>query len=132
MNTRLAPIPFQYDRPVFVKIPFDGHGKHWEQGSHFPWKELGVPTDKAQIMYVNGFFQHNEELEKDTLVGDGLEALDLEGLHALVDSINVKVKAKTPNHTQFTNKKCKKSKIIDKQRGLIRSWRRNFGNLETE
>lgn len=130
--TRLSPIPFQFDRPAFVKVPFDGGGKHWKQGAHFPWKEVGVSETKATILYNQGYIQHNSDLEAETLVGDGLEALGVEGLHGLVDSINKKVKAKTASAEEFKNKKCKKSQIPDKQRGLIRSWRRNFGRLETE
>lgn len=123
-------IPFQWDRPVFVKIQFDGHGKTWETQKHFPWKELGVDKDKVMNLYNIGYLYHNEELAANMKVGDGLEALDVDGLHALVDSINQKVKNRTDSKTEFDRKKCKKSKILDKQRGLIRSWRRSYGELE--
>ena len=58
--------------------------------------------------------------------------MNIEQLTAVVDSINEKVKAKTPNKTTFDRIKCKKSKILDKQRGLIRSWRRNYGQYEVD
>lgn len=125
-------IPFQYDRPVFVKIPFDAQGRKWQLQEHFPWKELSVDQGKAQVLYNNGFLYHNPELESKAKVGDGLDELDVESLSKLVDSINSKVKAKTNSQADYDRKKCKKSKILDKQRGLIRSWRRTHGQLEND
>lgn len=125
-------IPFQYDRPVFVKIPFDSKGRTWELQSHFPWKELSVDQDKAQLLYNRGFLYHNSDLEVKAKVGDGLDELDVESLGKLVDSINKKVKAKTNSQSDYDRKKCKKSRIADKQRGLIRSWRRTNGHLEND
>lgn len=123
-------MPLQIDQPLFVKVPFDGHGKEWKIQQHFPWKEMGVDYDKVKHLYGIRFLYHNDELAASIKVGDGLEVLDIDGLNSLVDSINKKVKAKTSNETEFNKKKCKKSKILDKQRGLIRSWRRNYGELE--
>lgn len=124
--------PFQYDRPVFVKIAFDSKGRKWNLQEHYPWKELSVDTRKAEVLYNNGFLYHNSELEDKAKVGDGLDSLDKESLAVLVKSINDKVKAKTSTEAEFTRKKCKSSKILDKQRGLIRSWRRTYGQLEND
>ena len=125
-------MPFQIDRPVFVKRPFQSLGRQLKKGEEFKWKEIGVSEDKALILYTQGFIHHNSEFEVKLKVGDGLEQLDVAGLHGLVDSINDKVKSKTPSEAEFQKKKCKKSKIVDKQRGLIRSWRRNYGHMETD
>ena len=124
-------MPFQLDRPVFVKHPFQSWGRVLQKGDEFKWKEIGVTEEKALILYKQGFIYHNPEFEVELKVGDGLEQLDIAGLHGLVDSINAKVKSKTPSEAEFQKKKCKKSKIVDKQRGLIRSWRRNYGHMET-
>ena len=124
-------MPFQLDRPVFVKYPFQSWGRVLQKGDEFKWKEIGVTEEKALILYKQGFIYHNSEFEVELKVGDGLEQLDVDGLHGLVDNINVKVKSKTKSDTEFQKKKCKKSKIVDKQRGLIRSWRRNYGHMET-
>jgi hypothetical protein len=124
-------MPFQLDRPVFVKYPFQSWGRVLQKGDEFKWKEIGVTEEKALILYKQGFIYHNPEFEVELQVGDGLEQLDVDGLHGLVDSINAKVKSKTKSDTEFQKKKCKKSKIVDKQRGLIRSWRRNYGHMET-
>jgi len=124
-------MPFQLDRPVFVKYPFQSWGRVLQKGDEFKWKEIGVTEEKALILYKQGFIYHNPEFEVELKVGDGLEQLDVDGLHGLVDNINVKVKSKTKSDTEFQKKKCKKSKIVDKQRGLIRSWRRNYGHMET-
>jgi hypothetical protein len=123
-------MPLQIDQPLFVKVPFDGSGRSWKIQEHFPWKEMGVDYERVKHLYAIRFLYHNEELAADMKVGDGLETLDLDGLTELVNSINKKVKAKTTSELEFNRKKCKKSKILDKQRGLIRSWRRNYGELE--
>jgi len=128
---RQEKMPFQLDRPVFVKRPFQSWGRQLKTGDEFKWKEIGVTEEKTLILYREGFIYHNSDFEIERRVGDGLEELDVSGLHGLVDSINAKVKSKTPSEADFHKKKCKKSKIVDKQRGLIRSWRRNYGHMET-
>ncbi len=124
-------MPFQLDRPVFVKRPFQSWGRQLKKGDEFKWKEIGVTEEKTLILYREGFIYHNSDFEVERRVGDGLEELDVAGLHGLVDSINDKVNSKTNSEADFHKKKCKKSKIVDKQRGLIRSWRRNYGHMET-
>ncbi len=119
-------MPFQFDRPVFVKVPFSARARDWERGEEFKWKELSLPDDAVQTLYINDFIYHNTDLEGTLQVGDGLEVLSIEGLHSLVDDYNKRIKAVTPHQTAFEQKKMKKSNIADKQRGLIRSWRRNF------
>tara|TARA_B100000768_G_C11187508_1_gene335759 strand:- start:217 stop:597 length:381 start_codon:yes stop_codon:yes gene_type:complete len=125
-------IPFQFDRPVFIKQEFSGGGRDWKRSEHYPWKELSLSSDVVQTLYNNNFLYHNSNLEVKAKVGDGLEVLDVASLAVLVDTINAKVKAKTNSHAEFTRKKCKKSKILEKQRGLLRSWRRNYGELEND
>ncbi len=122
----------QYDRPVFVKVPFTGGNREWKRQEHFPWKELSVDKNAVEALYNNDYLYHNGELEDKAKVGDGLEALDVEALTSVVNSINEKVKAKTTSQAEFDRKKCKKSKIVEKQRGLIRSWRRTYGQLEND
>ena len=122
----------QYDRPVFVKVPFTGGNREWKRQEHFPWKELSIDKNAVEALYNNDYLYHNGELEDKAKVGDGLEALDVEALTSVVNSINEKVKAKTTSQAEFDRKKCKKSKIVEKQRGLIRSWRRTYGQLEND
>jgi hypothetical protein len=125
-------MPFQYDRPVFVKVPFTGSKREWKRQEHFPWRELSIDKNAVEALYNNDYLYHNGELEDKAKVGDGLEALDVEALTSVVNSINEKVKAKTTSQAEFDRKKCKKSKIVEKQRGLIRSWRRTYGQLEND
>jgi hypothetical protein len=125
-------IPFQFDRPVFIKQEFSGGGRDWKRSEHYPWKELSLSSDVVQTLYNNNFLHHNSDLEVKAKVGDGLEVLDIQSLAILVDTINAKVKLKTTSQTEFNRKKCKKSKILEKQRGLLRSWRRNYGELEND
>lgn len=65
-------------------------------------------------------------------VGDGLDDMTVEQLHILVQNINQKVKAKTSSNSEYDRKRCRISKVKDKQAGLIRSWRRNYGQFEAE
>jgi hypothetical protein len=124
---------FQHNLPLFVKAPFTATGRQWKPGKHFPWLEMGMDLQKVQILFNQGFVHHNQEREKELKsVGDGLNELGIEELHTLVDSINKKVKEKTPNESEFKKKKCASSKIPDKQRGHIRRWRNLYGHMETD
>jgi len=127
---RQEDFPFQVDRPTFVRVPFTANGRQWAAGDHFPWKELSIDDNKVRILYNQRTLFHNSAKEVGMRVGDGLEALDIDGLNALVDSINEKVKAAVPTTREYDKKRCKKSRVLDKQRGMIRSWRRNYGELE--
>tara|TARA_R110001632_G_scaffold94747_3_gene200751 strand:+ start:480 stop:857 length:378 start_codon:yes stop_codon:yes gene_type:complete len=122
----------QYEIPLFVKVQFSGSGRVWKLQEHFPWKELSIDKGVVQQLYQNDYLYHNAALEVETKVGDGLEALNSEALLALVDKLNERVQAKTKTKTDFERQKCKKSKIDDKQRGLIRSWRRSYGHMEND
>lgn len=120
--------PFQYDRPVFIRIPFFTRQKQWNHGEHFPWKEMNMPEDKILTLYNHGFLVHSEEQTVKMQVGDGLEVLDAEGLKEIVEDYNKRVKAITKTEYELKRRRCPSSLIAEKQRGLIRSWRRN--NLE--
>ena len=128
--------PFQYDKPVFVRNP-NGllmSGKRYAKGDLVPWKERGLPLSNIERMYNEHHLHHNEDMEEAVKapVGDGLDEMSVEQLHILVKTINAKVKAKTSNEAEFDRKKCRLSKVKDKQAGLIRSWRRNYGDLEVD
>lgn len=116
---------FQLDRPVFVRIPFDARGKTWNKYEHLPWREMNMPQDKIQILYNNGFLIHSDESETQMQIGDGLEAIDSDGLKQIVDDYNDRLKKVCTVDSHFLRRKCPSSKIATKQRGLIRSWRRN-------
>ena len=132
IGTPTMNMPFQYDRPLFVKVPFNASKRDWGLQEHFPWKELCLNQDDIQQLYNIEYLYHNSDLETETKVGDGLESLNSKALSEVVASINSKVKSKTTSEADYDRKKCKKSKIVDKQRGLIRSWRRSYGQLEND
>lgn len=126
-------IPFQIDRPTFVRMPFTAAGAHYKQEDEFKWKTVGgVAQAKAQQLYDCGYLIHNNEKEIQTQVGDGLEGQSIEELHSLLESINVKVKNNTHSEKAYLARKCKRSTVVGKQIGLIRSWRRNHGELESK
>lgn len=122
----------QENIPVFVRTQKSiiCSGKNYHQDKEFPWLALGFPVEKVRVLYDDGQLYHSEELENEHMVGDGLDAMSEDQLHTLVSSLNVKVKAKTQNDSQYQSKKCKLSQIKSKQIGLVRSWRRNFGHFE--
>ena len=126
---------FNPSRPVYVKINnLQMAGKFWKKGERFNWNFFGISYETIQQMFFNDMLHHNEELEEISVskisIGDGLEELSLDQLHALVDNLNGKVKAKTKDSKEFLQKKCSISKIKDKQIGLIRRWRMSYGELE--
>jgi len=127
---RHSAIPFQFDRPVFVKVPIQARGRIWETDTIFKWKEMNMDRHRIQLLYNQGFLYHDDDLEAGTdtsKIGDGLEELDLESLHALVKNINTKVKDKAKNDIEFNRRKCKTSLIKHKQIGIIRTWRHVYG-----
>jgi len=111
---------WQVDWPVFIKIPLSANGKNWKRGDHFNWLERSLEQDKVASLYVSGYLYHNVELEVQTKVGDRLSELAGKELESLVNLLNVEVKSRTSSSSEFEAKKCKKSRVDDKQRGLIR------------
>lgn len=112
---------FQLDWPVFVKIPFVADGKQLKQGEHFNWVGMhNITEEKVVILYSSGYLYHNRELEVQNKVGDRLSEMNGPKLDNLVNLLNVVVKERTSSTTEFERKRCKKSKLDDKQRGLIR------------
>ena len=116
---------WQVDWPVFIKMPVSANGKNWKRGEHFNWLEQGIPQDKVAILYASGYLHHNSELEVQAKVGDRLSELSGKQLDTLVNLLNVEVKSRTSSTAEYNAKKCKKSKIDDKQRGLIRRFLNN-------
>ena len=111
---------WQVDWPVFIKTPLSANGRNWKRGDHFNWAERGLDQDKVASLYVSGYLYHNTELEVQNKVGDRLSELAGKELETLVNLLNVEVRNRTSSKSEFEAKKCKKSKIDDKQRGLIR------------
>ena len=111
---------WQVDWPVFVKLPLMADSKNWKRGDHFNWAERNLQQDKIASLYAAGYLHHNRELEVQTKVGDRLSELAGKELESLVNLLNVEVKSRTSSSSEFEAKKCKKSRVDDKQRGLIR------------
>lgn len=125
--------PFQHDRPLFVKVPATYKGRQYKWGDQLKWKEQNLDVNSIAVLYNQDWLFHSDELEEKVekvKIGDGLVELDIDALHALVKSINEKVKAQTKNETEYTKKKCAMSTIKDKQIGFIRRWRTTYGHME--
>jgi hypothetical protein len=116
---------WQVDWPVFIKMPVTANGKNWKRGEHFNWLEQGIPQDKVATLYASGYIHHNSELVVQNKVGDRLSELSGKQLETLVNLLNAEVKSRTSSTSEYNTKKCKKSKIDDKQRGLIRRFLNN-------
>ena len=110
----------QIDWPLFIKIPFTADNKNWKKGEHFNWLERNIEAPAVATLYASGYLHHNKELEVQNKVGDRLSEMDSRQLDTLVNLLNAEVKSRTSSTSEFENKKCKKSRIADKQRGLIR------------
>jgi len=116
---------WQVDWPVFIKMPVSADNRDWKRGDHFNWLERGLHQDKVAILYASGYLYHNEELVVQNKVGDRLSEFSGKQLETLVNLLNSEVKSRTSSTSEFNTKKCKKSKIDDKQRGLIRRFLNN-------
>ena len=127
-------IPFQHDRPLYVKIPFTAKGKRYERGDNFPWEVMKINPEKVELLYKNDFVHHSDKLERENkgVIGDGLHELTVAQLHDLVGKINEKVLTKAKTNDEYKKKKCPKSQVHDRQVGLIRRWRNTYGHFETE
>ena len=118
---------WQVDRPVFVKTSFSAFGKIWDRGEEFNWinqhfrkEDWEQQLHNVSNLYASGFIRHDTSKEQTNKVGDRLSELNSEGLRSLVTQLNAIVKNRTSTTKEFNDKKCKQSKIDDKQRGLIR------------
>lgn len=127
---------FNPSRPVFVKQNnLHLSGKIWKQGDRYQWDFFGVDHDRIQQMFFSDQLYHNEEFEEEVVkkiaIGDGLDDLNIEQLHIIVDNINFKVKEKTKTNKEFLLKKCPKlPKDRETQIGRIRRWRSTYGDME--
>jgi len=115
---------FQVDWPVFVKNPFQAANTSWTRGQHFNWQERKLDPYKVYTMYASGYLFHNQDLEKENKVGDRLSEMTTDQLYSLVGLLNGEVKKRTATAEELKEKRCRQSKIDDKQRGLIRSFLR--------
>lgn len=116
---------FQQNLPVFVRSqyrPFVWGKNKYEMNEMVPWLELGVPQEKIEILFKAGFLYHNTDLEKDLKVGDRLSEMNKAQLDSLVNLLNTEVKKRTSSTDEFNKKKCKKSRLEDKQRALVRQF----------
>jgi len=111
---------WQVDWPVFVKMPFSADGREWKRQEHFNWAERDIDQKAVATLYATGHIYHNYALEETSKVGDRLGELNGEKLKRLVVQLNDIVKRRTTTTKEFQDKRCKQSKLEDKQRGLIR------------
>ncbi|MCJ8336467.1 MAG: hypothetical protein MJH10_19915, partial [Epibacterium sp.] len=61
---------------------------------------------------------------KENKAGDRLSEMNAGQLYTLVGLLNSEVKRRTTSAEELKDKRCRQSKIDDKQRGLIRSFLR--------
>jgi hypothetical protein len=129
---------FDPRRPLFVSQEFKLSNKTWTLETHFPWETFGwdYQGNEIHFYYDNYYLNHRPDLETSMMdvvnktIGDGLEAMTIEALHDLRNTINRQVKAKAANPREYQKKACAFSRIKDKQIGKIRSWRSAYGHME--
>jgi len=80
---------------------------------------------KVYTMYAAGYLYHNKDLEKENKVGNRLSEMNKEQLYTLVGLLNGEVKKRTTSAEELKKKRCRQSKLDDKQRGHLRSFLRN-------
>ena len=129
---------FQENKPVFIKLPFSSFGKQWKAGEEFNWQFYPCRAedyDRLRVtikqLYELGKIHHDSSREVEQKVGDRLGELSNEKIHTLILRVNTLVKERTTTDKEYRDKRLKQSKIIDKQRGIIRAWlNRNNWALE--
>lgn len=127
MNSTLT-VPFQIFEPLYVNREFDGRGKTWKVGTEFKWREMCIDEDVVRNLFAQDFLRHDfTRVKTESPIGDGLDALDLDSLHAKVERIN-EVVAKVEGLTapQRAAMKCKKSRNQSQQVGIIRTWKNRY------
>lgn len=123
-------IPFQLDRPVYVKIAgLQVSGHKYDVGRELKWKEMLLDEHRIKIMVQQGMLYQKPTDESLPLhglpIGDGLDALPLDKLVEIVEDINKVVTENTKAH-EVRYRKCKRSNIRQTQIDLIRQWRKTW------
>lgn len=113
-------IPLQFNRPLFVKRPFRSHGKFYKREEEFIWLTKNISESQVEQLYDAEFLIHSDELEKQNKGGDRLLELNAQQLRSLVEQMNNVVKKRTHSAEEFNRKKCKLSKLEDRQVAIIR------------
>lgn len=120
---------WQLNRPLFVKVSFSAFGKQWNNGQEFNWQTQPCRDEDyrkilraIQNLYKSGKVHHDTTKEKQNKVGDRLSELNVEQLQSLVRQVNVILKKRCVTDKEFQDKRIKQSKLVDKQRGIIRTW----------
>lgn len=109
-------LQWQQDWPLFIKIPFGT----WKRDQHYNWLERGLTPEKVAVLYSSGYVYHNTNLEVSQHIGDRLGEMDIKQLTSLVNLLNNRVQTLATSKQEFNDRKCKKSTLPEKQRGLIR------------
>ena len=96
-------IPFQLDRPVYVKIAgLQVSGHKYDVDRELKWKEMLLDEHRIKIMVQQGMLYQKPTDESLPLhglpIGDGLDALPLDKLVEIVEDINKVVTENTKAH----------------------------------
>jgi len=129
---------WQVDWPVFVKQPFFMFNKQWKAGEEFNWTDQPCRSEdfhnlqqKVMTLYNTNRLHHDSAREVQQKVGDRLGELTSEEVHTLIRKMNDILKKRCVTSKEFQDKRIKQSKILEKQRGILRSWiNRNHWALE--
>lgn len=61
MARRLVERSFDPNKPVVVRRPFTGSGRHYSPGDPFPWRQLSVAQRRVKQLFDNGQLGHPDE-----------------------------------------------------------------------
>lgn len=122
----------QIDWPLFVHKPFEAGGKHWEKGEYFNWPYNNIEPRRVATLYRSKYVHHDKAKEKENKVGDRLNEMTHDQLLTVYEQLNVIMKRRCSTNEEYKKKRCKGSKIDDKQRGLIRQFLRNTKDIQED
>ena len=82
-------------------------------------------------LYNTNRLHHDSAREVQQKVGDRIGELTADEVHTLIRKMNDILKKRCVTSKEFQDKRIKQSKILEKQRGILRSWiNRNHWALE--
>lgn len=111
--------PFNPSKPVLVRRPFIGSGRHYSPGEVFDWKRLSVDQRRVRLLFESGKLMHEAPMEVRSPTGpastpqapvadapqlpvpDDLEAIDdIKELRRIADEIGAPYKVSKADQRQ--------------------------------
>ena len=115
----------QLNKPLFVRgmnRPIVWKAKSYTFQQEFKWVELDVPQNVVENLYAINMLYHDDRLVVQNDLGDKLDDCDIKQLETFVNLMNSHIKTVSTTTKQAQDSRIRKSKSVDKQKAMIRTW----------